>query len=124
MKVLICFLLCAMLLIPSACAAGQALRLPEALQRIEDEAFFNDSSICDVILSSSVISIGARAFANSSIRHINLPDSIEFIADDAFDGCTLEYAKAEGEYCRKWCEEHHIKAYEPDSNETEINTDF
>ena len=62
--------------------------------------------------------------ANRSIRHINLPDSIEFIADDAFDGCALEYAKAQGEYCRKWCEEHHIKAYEPDPNETEINTDF
>ena len=124
MKAVICSLLCIMLLTTSAFAGDKVLRLPNALQRIEDEAFFNDSSISDVILPSSVTSIGTKAFANSSLRHINLPENIEFIADDAFDGCTLEYVEAQGDYCRKWCKEHNIKIYEPDPNETEINTDF
>ena len=124
MRALLCFLLCTMVLIPSALAAEGVLRLPEALQTIEDESFLNDSSICDVILSSSVTSIGSKAFANSSIRHINLTESIEFIADDAFDGCELEYAKAQGDYCRQWCRDHNIKTYEPDPNETEMFTDF
>ena len=124
MKRLVCFLLCVMLVTTPVFAGDKVLKLPDSLQRIEEEAFFHDTSIEDVILPSSVISIGTKAFAFSSIQHINLPGNIEYIADDAFEGCTLEYVKAEGNYCRVWCKEHNIKIYDPDPNETEINTDF
>ena len=57
------------------------IRLPEGIQRIEE-----------------------RAFADSGIWLINLPDSLEYIAPDAFDGCEDVCATVSlGSYAQEYC---------------------
>ena len=123
LKRMICLACCVMLLMGAAHAAKGTLRLPAAVREIGDEAFCGDSALYEVILPSGVSSIGARAFAQSSIRRITLPDTISFIADDAFDGCNLEYAKASGNYCILWCNSHGIRLYKPSYEGEEIIID-
>lgn len=67
--------------------ADSTLTMPDALQIIEEEAFYGSTSIDKVVLSNKVKEIRARAFANSTLSEINLPDSLTFIADDAFVSC-------------------------------------
>ena len=105
-------------------SSDAVLRMPDALQEIGAEAFLQDSSLVDVILSRSLTSIGARAFAGSSVRHVLLPPGVESIADDAFEGCPLEYAIALGDYGRGWCEDHNIPLYALGSDEAKLYTDF
>ena len=66
--------------------AETILRLPQALEVIEEEAFYGDNSIDKVELGDNVKEIRARAFANSTLSEINLPASIETIDTTAFDG--------------------------------------
>ena len=64
----------------------QQTKLPHALEVIEAEAF-TATSIKDVILHSGITTIGARAFANcKQLVLITMPDSVNYIADDAFAG--------------------------------------
>ena len=79
--------------------------------------------LCVILLSLSLAAGICAAAAGESAAKIRIPEGC-VISADAFDGCTLEYVEAQGDYCRKWCKEHNIKIYEPDPNETEINTDF
>lgn len=67
-----------------AYADGGVLRLPAAVEEIEDQAFYGDSSLDTVILPDGICRLGAGAFANSSVRQIFLPGSLEpkNIADD------------------------------------------
>ena len=43
---------------------------------IDDEAFYNNTNITNVVISSSVTYIGYRAFAGSSITSINIPSTV------------------------------------------------
>lgn len=61
------------------------LTLPSDLKIIEEEAFYGDKSLDKVVLPDGVKAIGRNAFANSSIKSINLPSSITEIDDTAFD---------------------------------------
>lgn len=83
---------CLMMILLGAClissASADSLVLPSALMEIEDEVFYNDTSIDKVILPDGLEIIGRKAFAGSSITRIYLPDSITSIADNAFEGCT------------------------------------
>jgi len=64
------------------------LRLPAMLKNIGEEAFAQSSAV-EIVVPEGVHSIGARAFADSpSLRLINLPDSLQTIAADAFEGST------------------------------------
>ena len=76
----------ALLLCGTAALADNVLTLPAGLKTIEEEAFYGDTSIDSVTLPQGILEIRARAFANSSLKTVNLPDSLTFIADDAFDG--------------------------------------
>lgn len=58
------FLVCIIFLTGVANAA--TLRLPNGLKEIEEQAFYGDTSIDEVILSEGIITIGNQAFANSS----------------------------------------------------------
>ena len=61
-----------------------SVRLPEGIRRIE-----------------------SRAFADSGLYRINLPDSLEYIAPDAFDGCRDVYATVSiGSYAQSYCDAH------------------
>ena len=68
--------------------------LPDDLEVIEDNAFYGDTSLWEVRLPSGLRSIGSRAFADSSVKKISFPSSIEYIAPDAFDGCHEVLAQA------------------------------
>ena len=124
MKKIICSIVCIVMAAGTAFAAGAVLKLPEAIQTIEEETFYGDTSLYEVVVPSKLTRIEQKAFAYSSVVHINLPDSIEYIADDAFDGCHLEYAKTQSDYCKKWCTDHGIRIYSSDDNETGMFTDF
>jgi len=63
--------------------------LPAGTTTIEAEAFRNTDAEY-VIVPDGCKTIGSKAFANmSSLKYVQLPASIESIADDAFDGCAI-----------------------------------
>ena len=87
-----CALLCVMLLCGGfAGALGEGglsiLALPQKLDTIEREAFAGTEGLEKVIVQDGTKRIESRAFANSGIREIYLPGSVNYIADDAFEGC-------------------------------------
>ena len=70
-------------------ARADLLTLPEDLTAIEDQAFYADASLDQVILPEGLLTIGEKAFAESGVTAVNLPDSLTFIAEDAFDGTNI-----------------------------------
>ncbi len=70
-------------------AQAATLKLPSGVKTIEAEAFYGDTSLYEVVLPDGLTTIGSKAFANSSLRKINLPASITNIAPDAFNGCDM-----------------------------------
>ena len=83
------FIFCVILAVSMAAvipAMADALWLPSGLKSIEEETFYVDTSLDEVEIPNGVISIGSRAFADSSVKIVYLPDSVQFIADDAFSG--------------------------------------
>ena len=65
----------------------KTLTLPAALQIIEEEAFYGNTSIEKVVVPDGTTEIHSKAFADSSMTELVLPDSLTFIAEDAFEGC-------------------------------------
>lgn len=106
-SVLLYMLLLALVCLCSAASAG-VLTFPAGLQRIEDEAFYKNKALNVVELNAPLKEIGHKAFANSSVKYIYIPDSVTLIEDDAFNGCPeeLEFLVPEDSYAREWCEAH------------------
>ena len=75
--------LCLLLSISSPALADNVLRLPSSLKSIDEDAFRGDTSIDEVILPEGLETLGSGAFGESSLKKINLPDSLTEIADDA-----------------------------------------
>ena len=91
-RIILVFCLFSLLLVS---VAAETLRLPSNLKMIESEAFYGDKKLDEVILPEGIEAIGAKAFANSSIKRIYLPNSLEDIAEDAFQNCsTVGYGQA------------------------------
>ena len=69
------------------CSAGLAetLTLPADLMTVEAEAFMGDASLKTVVLPDGLQTIQTKAFAGSGVTDVNLPDTLTFIAEDAFD---------------------------------------
>ncbi|MBQ3762133.1 MAG: leucine-rich repeat protein [Clostridia bacterium] len=87
--------------------ADAVLTLPTALQIIDERAFYGSTSIGKVVLSNNVTEIRSRAFANSTLYEINLPASITYIAEDAFEGPDkVTITASEGSYAYRWAVEH------------------
>ena len=85
--------------------AAQAadLRLPTDLKRIEERAFYGDTSLNAVIVPDGTEVIGSEAFAHSGVKTVTLPGSLYSIADNAFDGCdNLAVNAQEGTYAYAW----------------------
>ena len=79
------------------------LTLPKALQIIEEEAFYGNTSIGKVVVPDGTTEIHARAFAQSTLKEINLPGSLTFIDDTAFEGLTgLTVTAREGSWAYDW----------------------
>ena len=67
--------------------APEEMVLPASLEIIREEAFCRNMSLGRVVLPEGVTSIGARAFAESSLQEIVIPASVTHIAPDTFEGC-------------------------------------
>ena len=101
--------LAALLLLSCFPAASAAFTLPEDLKTIGDEAFMNAGLETEIIIPDGVETIGARAFKGSSVDTAALPDSLTFIAPDAFEeDCTFEVLP--GSYASRWCDEQDAKS--------------
>jgi len=71
-------------------AAGMAegvLTLPSAVKEIQAEAFAGAKGFAEIILPEGVEKIGERAFAESSIEQIRIPDGVTDIGTGAFYNC-------------------------------------
>lgn len=102
-------MLVAVLTILISTASAATLLLPSAAKTIEEEAFLGDTSLDEVILPEGILRIENAAFAQSSVRSINLPETLEYIADDAFEECTIETVEAvAGSYAYAWCVEKEL----------------
>ena len=87
--------------------ADAILTMPAAVRIIEEEAFYGSTSIDKVVLSDEVTEIHTKAFANSTLSEINLPDSLTYIADDAFDGPEkVTVSVNPGTYAYEWADQH------------------
>ncbi|MBE5772511.1 MAG: hypothetical protein E7337_01085 [Clostridiales bacterium] len=88
---------------------NSVVTLPAKLQRIEEEAFFQNTAMIHAVVPEGTVEIGPRAFAQSALKTIELPASIQTIADDAFDGVTdLTVIGIAGSYAETYCAEHAI----------------
>ena len=67
--------------------AVTAVSLPRGLTHIGATAFADCSNLTSITIPSTVISIGAEAFAWSGIERITLPESVQDIAEMAFVKC-------------------------------------
>ena len=88
-KRMIFLLIPAMFLTLAFCASADELILPSGLTVIEEEAFAGDISLDEVVLPDGLTRIESGAFAGSGVTRIYLPESITYIAPDAFDQCEL-----------------------------------
>lgn len=88
----------------AVCAGAEnRLVLPSSLRVISEEALYGSSALDSVQLPDQLQEIHARAFAQCALKQINLPASVEFIADDAFDGNPgLDIQALRGTYGYRW----------------------
>ena len=96
-------------------AEAELLTIPRDVGTIEEEAFFGSKALDEVILPDGIVTIGPRAFSQTSLQSIYLPDTLEAIAEDAFDGSSAVTAYGPPDtYAQQYCEDHHIpyRAYE------------
>jgi len=90
LKMIIRLAACLMMILAmlASCAAGEEILLPDALLRIEDEAFMGNPLFEHVVLPDRLEAIGPKAFADcSALETVYIPSSVQEIADDAFAGC-------------------------------------
>jgi hypothetical protein len=69
--------------------SGSALKLPDDLTEIGEEAFEGINADA-IIIPEGVTSIGRRAFAGSGARLAVIPESAGTIGEGAFAGCNIE----------------------------------
>ncbi|MBE6002034.1 MAG: hypothetical protein E7239_11780, partial [Sarcina sp.] len=68
------------------CTALTGITLPSSLNKIDEQAFYGDTALKTLDIPFGTTRILAKAFAKSGLEKIYLPDTVTFIADDAFDG--------------------------------------
>ena len=102
---IVAMLICFCMAVP---AMADILVLPGNLKVIGEEAFRGNTSLSEVVLPEGVEEIGERAFAESGLTKINLPDSLVSIADNAFDSpVDIEFVANEGTVADEWINSHH-----------------
>ena len=81
-------------------ARAEVLKLPAGIIAIEDEAFFGDRAMKAVDIPWGAESIGSRAFADSGVIDAYIPDTVQSIAVDAFDGTDVTIHSSADAYAR------------------------
>ena len=61
--------------------------IPEGVEEIATGAFDRLSSLCEVVLPSTLKKIGEKAFASTNLKAIELPVNVEVIETQAFSFC-------------------------------------
>ncbi len=108
-SLLFCLLFFALLFLPGFNSSLADISFPKKLKKIDTEAFYADSSLEKVTLPDGLERIESKAFAQSSVKTIVFPDSINFIAEDAFDGCNIYAVKAnENSYAYNYAIRHRL----------------
>ena len=91
-------------LVSCGLAAADFIELPSGVTVIRAQSFQNAAGLTEAVLHDGVTRIESRAFAGSRLGYINLPDSITYIAPDAFEGCeNLQALCSEGSYAWDFC---------------------
>ncbi|MBQ6563813.1 MAG: leucine-rich repeat protein, partial [Clostridia bacterium] len=99
------------LIVQSAETLGTpTMRTPGALTEIEEEAF--EGTAAEVVeIGYGVTSIGARAFADSQLEQIILPSSVESIGTGAFDSGVAVFGEFDS-YAMNWALSNGFRFYE------------
>lgn len=86
------------------------VQLPASTFYVDDEAFVGNSTIQSVVAPDGLQVIGTRAFADcANLKCITLPDSVSYIAEDAFENTpdVVIFASV-GSYAWQWAEKQGI----------------
>ncbi|MBS5727838.1 MAG: leucine-rich repeat protein [Faecalibacterium sp.] len=86
------------------------VKLPTSTFYVDDEAFVGNSTIQSVVAPDGLQVIGTRAFADcANLKCITLPDSVSYIAEDAFENTpdVVIFASV-GSYAWQWAEKQGI----------------
>ena len=88
----------------SSCGAAFAdkLRLPAMLEIIGDSAFYGDRALDVVELPYGAKRIEPQAFAQSGVNLVILPETIDYIAPNAFHGTNVKVRTSQGSYAHSW----------------------
>ena len=68
----------------------KSLTIPSEMTEIPSETFMGMASLEAVVFEGEVTSIGNRAFSETGLTSIDIPDTVESIGASAFYGCPLE----------------------------------
>ena len=116
---LLCFALSLLIPTNGVFAEGTAsgvLSLPASTLIVDIEAFYGDTSINKVILPNGVKEIRARAFADSTLTEINLPDSLTLIDESAFSvPGNITVTANKGSWVYNWAKTKGFKMYDDPS---------
>lgn len=65
----------------------QSITLPKGIEAIPESTFFECKSLENVLIPSSVRSIGSYSFQHTAITEFEMPDSVETLGDAVFTHC-------------------------------------
>lgn len=82
---------------------SEVLTIPADVTVIEEEAFLNCAEVTEVVLPESLLRIEASAFAGTGLTEISIPDSVEYVAPDAFPEGTVIWGKKDS-YAQTWAQ--------------------
>lgn len=86
--------------------AEDAYMLPSGVIIIESEAFYGTADASIITLPEGVRELHSLSFAYSGFDSINLPSTLTFIADNAFEGSGGQQCANAGTYAATWCVEN------------------
>lgn len=69
------------------CLRLSIITIPDGVTSIREHTFYWCLSLSSITLPNSITSIDKCAFNKSSIKHINIPDSVTYIGEQAFSEC-------------------------------------
>ena len=110
-------------------ALAAVMTLPKKVQTIDERAFYGDTSMDEVVMPYGSENIGELAFAYSGLKRITIPNTVSYIADNAFEGITgltiaapagskaQEYAEAEAQTARGFTWEDTGNKYRTETQE-------
>ena len=74
----------------NGCTSLKRVKLPKNLTTISDQMFSRCTSLTGITVPATVKTIGNAVFRNSELKTIILPESVEFISQQAF-ACMFDY---------------------------------